>query len=102
VIERETVQEKIIHTTDHVHKVEHLNDEHHGATVAPAITMADFEKGSGGQTDDGAAKAVLGGQLNQTGTTVASEKPDALVDDMDAAITAGKLDATKVNDSLNQ
>ena len=51
VIERETVQEKIVHTTDHVHKVEHQKEEYHGVTTAPAITMAEFKKDSGSQTD---------------------------------------------------
>ncbi|KAM0343790.1 hypothetical protein ACHAPU_008218 [Fusarium lateritium] len=47
VIERETVQQKVIHTTNHVHETEHLNDKHHEATVAPAVSMSDFKKDTG-------------------------------------------------------
>ncbi|KAM0319645.1 hypothetical protein ACHAPQ_010269 [Fusarium lateritium] len=47
VIERETVQQKVVHTTNHIHEKEHLNDEHHEATVAPAISMGDFKKDTG-------------------------------------------------------
>jgi len=45
VIERETVQQKVIHTKNKIHEKEHLNDEYHEATVAPAISMSEFEKG---------------------------------------------------------
>ena len=58
VIERETVHQKVIHTTNHIHETEHLNDEHHKATVAPAITMADFEKDAGVKTKASATSAV--------------------------------------------
>lgn len=118
VIERETIQEKVIHTTDHIHEVEHLKDEHHGATVAPTITMADFEKGPGGQTDIGVAKALLTEEKHkgesasvvkkvstselkkgQAGTAVDSKKRSAPTGavDIEAATSVGKLDATNSN-----
>lgn len=56
VIERETVQQKVIHTTDHVHETEYLNDEHHKATVAPAITMDEFEDNTGAKAEASATK----------------------------------------------
>lgn len=123
MIERETYQEKIIHTTDHVHEVEHLNDQHHGATVAPAISMADFEKSSGGMTDAGIAKALLKedklktqssgtskkvslseAKGGQTGAMVDSKKRNApgTDDDIEAATAVGKLDTTTGNNSLSQ
>ncbi|KAI0469761.1 hypothetical protein GGR56DRAFT_686775 [Xylariaceae sp. FL0804] len=51
VIERETIQEKIIHVTNHVHETEHLKDQLHKTTVAPAISMADFEKQLAGKAE---------------------------------------------------
>ncbi|KAI1266304.1 hypothetical protein F5Y18DRAFT_383046 [Xylariaceae sp. FL1019] len=51
VIERETIREKIIHVTNHVHETEHLKDQFHHATVAPAISMADFENGLGAEKE---------------------------------------------------
>ncbi|KAI0126121.1 hypothetical protein BJ170DRAFT_460572 [Xylariales sp. AK1849] len=110
VIERETIQEKIIHTTNHIHETEHLNDEYHGVTVAPAISMADFEAGTGVQTR--AAKLALKEdkpttqsasvtkklsmsdyRKGRTGATTESKKRDAPADDMDIdeATKVGKL-----------
>jgi hypothetical protein len=118
VIERETIQEKIIHTTDHVHEVEHLNAEHHGATVAPAITMADLEKETLGQTNAGVAKAVLKEEANAqsasaskselktgpNGATAGSKKRNVPTEDIDidAATKVGKLDATEASNPLTQ
>ncbi|RGP69228.1 hypothetical protein FLONG3_7864 [Fusarium longipes] len=47
VIERETVQQKVIHTKNKIHEKEQLNDEFHEASVAPAISMAEFEQAGG-------------------------------------------------------
>ncbi|KAF4982485.1 hypothetical protein FZEAL_1910 [Fusarium zealandicum] len=58
VIERETVKQKVIHTTNHIHETEHLNDKHHKATVAPAITMDEFEKDTEANTEASVTKAV--------------------------------------------
>lgn len=58
VIERETVHQKVIHTTNQIHETEHLNAEHHKATVAPAVTLEEFEKQTGGKTETIAAKNV--------------------------------------------
>ncbi|KAF5025381.1 hypothetical protein F66182_2546 [Fusarium sp. NRRL 66182] len=58
VIERETVQQKVIHTTNHIHEKEQLNDEHHEATVAPAMTMDEFEKGTGAKSEADVSRGV--------------------------------------------
>ncbi|KAH7180038.1 uncharacterized protein B0J16DRAFT_417631 [Fusarium flagelliforme] len=47
VIERETVQQKVVHTKNKIHEKEYLNDEHHKASVAPAISMSEFKEGGG-------------------------------------------------------
>ncbi|KAM0811804.1 hypothetical protein AB5N19_12160 [Seiridium cardinale] len=131
VIERETIQEKVIHTTNHIHETEHLKDEHHSATVAPAITMADFEKGHGDQPRSSVTKVESGKghptshstsvtkqvsmsdfKKGQTGEAVESKKnaeskkraaPTEDVDiDIDAATKVGKLDATEASNPLTQ
>ncbi|KAI1844175.1 hypothetical protein JX266_009659 [Neoarthrinium moseri] len=116
VIERETLQDKIIHTTNHIHETEHLNDKHHEAKVAPAISMADFEKGLGSQSGASVSSTVDSKQgkpqtrsatstkNGQSGIAVDSKKRDTTSEamDIDAATKVGKLDATEASNPLRQ
>ncbi|KAI4592378.1 hypothetical protein KJ359_011318 [Pestalotiopsis sp. 9143b] len=47
VINRETIQPEVVHTTHHINETHHLNAQHHGATTAPEIDMATYEGGAG-------------------------------------------------------
>lgn len=123
VIERETIQEKIIHTTNHVHETEHLKDEFHSATVAPAISMADFQSGIEAQVGDSVSKAVSKEEKpksqstsvtkevsmsdfknGKTGATVNSKKREAPAEDMDveAESKTGKLTAAVAANHLQK
>ncbi|KAF4451666.1 hypothetical protein F53441_5345 [Fusarium austroafricanum] len=81
VIERETVQENVIHTTNYMHKKEQLNDEHHEATVAPAISMSEFEKGVGTKAGTTTSKDIESSKRNGKKTEI--KKKEALAGDID-------------------
>ncbi|KAK6077643.1 allergen [Seiridium cupressi] len=70
VIERETIQPKVVHTTNRVHEKHNLNDEYHGETTAPAVSLSEFEKGTGAQTrsvtsKSAKSKPVLSGEYQE-------------------------------------
>lgn len=81
MIERETVHQKVIHTKNQIHQTEHLNDEHHEATVAPPVTLDEFEKGTGAKTGASATKTVSLAEaepvddVNVTETSKVSKSP---------------------------
>lgn len=68
VIERETIQPEVVHTTNHVHETHHLNAEHHEATTAPAVSLSEFEKKAGAQKEASTVK--------ETETTAVKPKAD--------------------------
>ncbi|KAF5679655.1 hypothetical protein FCIRC_6033 [Fusarium circinatum] len=76
VIERETVQQKVIHTTNRIHEKEQLNDEYHEATVAPAISMDDFKNG-GAKTGTTVTKDI---EMPMSGVKATAKKREALGD----------------------
>lgn len=47
VIQKETIQPSVVHTTIPVHEVHHNEAKHHSATALPAVTMAEFQKQGG-------------------------------------------------------
>ncbi|EYB30284.1 hypothetical protein FG05_07713 [Fusarium graminearum] len=84
VIERETVQQKVIHTKNKIHEKEQLNDEFHEATVAPAISMAEFEKEGGVQKGTTTTKDV-----EFPVSSVKSKKREALTGEIDESSKIG-------------
>lgn len=76
VIERETVQQKVIHTTNQIHEKEQLNDEYHEATVAPAISMDEFKNG-GAKTGTTVTKDI---EMPVSGVKATAKKREALGD----------------------
>ncbi|SLM34000.1 hypothetical protein LPUS_02652 [Lasallia pustulata] len=50
VIQKETIQPSVVHTTIPVHEVHHNEAKHHAATALPAVSMADFKKQGGSLT----------------------------------------------------
>lgn len=47
MIQKETIQPSVVHTTIPVHEVHHNEAKHHAATALPAVSMADFKKQGG-------------------------------------------------------
>jgi len=76
VIQKETIQPSIIHTTVPIHEVHHNEAKHHAASALPAVSMADFKKQGGvlsGREErvdgfEGEPRAV-GNSLGGSGTT---------------------------------
>jgi len=79
VIERETVQQKVIHTKNKIHEKEQLNDEFHEASVAPAISMAEFGKEGGVKSGTTTTKDVE----FPVSSVKSAKKREALTGDVD-------------------
>ncbi|PSR82136.1 hypothetical protein BD289DRAFT_468226 [Coniella lustricola] len=47
VIQKETVQPSVVHTTKPIHEVHHNEAKHHGTSTLPAMSMDDFKKHGG-------------------------------------------------------
>jgi len=47
VVQRETVQATVIHTTVPIHEVHHNAAQHHSTSALPAVSMAEFKKQGG-------------------------------------------------------
>jgi len=50
VINKETIQPSVVHTTVPIHEVHHNEAKHHAASALPAVSMADFKKQGGSLT----------------------------------------------------
>ncbi|KAI4259316.1 MAG: hypothetical protein L6R42_004634 [Xanthoria sp. 1 TBL-2021] len=80
VVQKETIQPSVVHTTVPIHEVHHNEAKHHGASALPAVSMADFKKQGGSLTGreerydgfEGEPRAVggaLGGNSTGSGMT---------------------------------
>ncbi|KAL8913801.1 MAG: hypothetical protein Q9171_001404 [Xanthocarpia ochracea] len=80
VVQKETIQPSVVHTTVPIHEVHHNEAKHHSASALPAVSMADFKKQGGtlaGREErydgfEGEPRAVggaLGGSTTGTGLT---------------------------------
>ncbi|KAF6230979.1 hypothetical protein HO173_010887 [Letharia columbiana] len=80
VIQKETIQPSVVHTTVPIHEVHQNEAKHHAASALPAVSMADFKKQGGSLTGreerydgfEGEPRAVggaLGGGSATTGTS---------------------------------
>ncbi|MCJ1249774.1 hypothetical protein MMC30_007000 [Trapelia coarctata] len=80
VIQKETIQPSVVHTTVPIHEVHHNEAKHHAASALPAVSMADFKRQGGSLTGreerydgfEGEPRAVgssLGGSTAGTGLT---------------------------------
>lgn len=47
VIQKETVQPSVVHTTQPIHEVHHNEAKHHGTHTLPAVSRSEFEKNGG-------------------------------------------------------
>ncbi|KAI9830625.1 MAG: hypothetical protein M1819_005435 [Sarea resinae] len=50
VVQKETIQPNVIHTTVPIHEVHHNEAKHHSASALPAVSLADFKKSGGSLT----------------------------------------------------
>lgn len=80
VVQKETIQPSVVHTTVPIHEVHHNEAKHHAASALPAVSMADFKKQGGSLSGreerydgfEGEPRAVggaLGGSSTGTGHT---------------------------------
>ena len=75
VVQKETIQPSVVHTTIPIHEVHHNEAQHHSATALPAVSMADFKRQGGSLTGreerydgfEGEPRAI--GQSMGSGTT---------------------------------
>ena len=78
MVNKETIQPSVVHTTVPIHEVHHNEAKHHAASALPAVSMADFKKQGGSLTGreerydgfEGEPRAVSGalGGSSTTGT----------------------------------
>ncbi|KAL8844813.1 MAG: hypothetical protein Q9205_004850 [Flavoplaca limonia] len=80
VVQKETIQPSVVHTTVPIHEVHHNEAKHHTSSALPAVSMADFKKQGGSLTGreerydgfEGEPRAVggaLGGNTTGSGMT---------------------------------
>ncbi|KAL9638767.1 MAG: hypothetical protein Q9204_001368 [Flavoplaca sp. TL-2023a] len=50
VVQKETIQPSVVHTTVPIHEVHHNEAKHHTSSALPAVSMADFKKQGGSLT----------------------------------------------------
>lgn len=80
VVQKETIQPSVVHTTVPIHEIHQNEAKHHAASALPAVSMADFKKQGGSLTGreerydgfEGEPRAVggaLGGGSSTSGTS---------------------------------
>ncbi|KAL8812425.1 MAG: hypothetical protein Q9200_001032 [Gallowayella weberi] len=80
IVQKETIQPSVVHTTVPIHEVHHNEAKHHSSSALPAVSMADFKKQGGTLTGreerydgfEGEPRAVggaLGGSSGGSGLT---------------------------------
>lgn len=80
MVQKETIQPSVVHTTVPVHEIHTNEAKHHAASALPAVSMADFKKQGGSLSGreerydgfEGEPRAVgsaLGGGSSTTGTS---------------------------------
>ncbi|KAL9593543.1 MAG: hypothetical protein Q9179_005832, partial [Wetmoreana sp. 5 TL-2023] len=47
VVQKETIQPSVVHTTVPIHEIHHNEAKHHASSALPAVSMADFKKQGG-------------------------------------------------------
>lgn len=50
MIQKETIQPSVVHTTVPIHEIHQNEAKHHAASALPAVSMADFKKQGGSLT----------------------------------------------------
>lgn len=73
VIQKETVQPSVVHTTVPVHEVHQNEAKHHTATSLPAVTMDEFKRAGGSLTGREERTDAFGGEPRSVGGTLGGE-----------------------------
>jgi len=92
VIQKETIQPSVVHTTIPVHEVHHNEAKHHTATTLPTVTMTDFQKqgGSLGGRDERTDR--FQGEPRAVGETLAGGNSNSTIGGPGAAGTTSLTD----------
>jgi len=72
VIQKETVQGHVVHTTVPVHEVHHNEAKHHSASALPAVSMDEFKRSGGSLTGREKRTDAFDGEPRAVGSTLGS------------------------------
>jgi len=73
VIQKETVQPSVVHTTIPVHEVHHNEAKHHTASALPAVSMSDFKKQGGALGGREERQDAFAGEPRSVGNTLGGQ-----------------------------
>jgi len=73
VVQKETIQPSVIHTTIPVHEVHHNEAKHHTASALPAVSMSEFQKQGGSLGGRDERTDAFAGEPRSVGNTLSGE-----------------------------
>jgi len=73
VIQKETIQPSVIHTTVPIHEVHHNEAKHHSATALPPVTMSEFKAEGGSITGREERNDAFAGAPKTVGSTIGGQ-----------------------------
>jgi len=78
VVQKETIQPSVVHTTIPVHEIHHNEAKHHAATSLPAVTMAEFQKQGGALGGREERTDAFAGEPRAVGSTLGGKNSSTL------------------------
>ena len=72
MIQKETIQPSVVHTTVPIHEIHHNEAKHHAASALPAVSLADFKKQGGTLTGREERYDGFEGEPRAVGSTLGS------------------------------
>lgn len=72
MIQKETIQPSVVHTTVPIHEIHQNEAKHHAASALPAVSMADFKKQGGALTGREERYDGFEGEPRAVGSTLGS------------------------------
>jgi len=76
VVQKETVQPSVVHTTIPVHEIHHNEAKHHTASALPAMTMNEFTKSGGALGGREERTDAFAGEPRSVGGTLGNERSE--------------------------
>jgi len=73
VIQKETIQPSVVHTTIPVHEVHHNEAKHHTASALPAVSLSEFKSQGGSLTGREERRDKFDGEPRAVGSTLGGE-----------------------------
>jgi len=73
VVQKETIQPSVVHTTVPIHEVHHNEAKHHSASALPAVSMADFKNSGGVLTGREERTDTFEGEPRAVGSTLSGD-----------------------------